>query len=268
MNDFLHSLSGSTRLHFIVGDPIAQVKAPLGMSQAFAARGHHAVCVPAHVAPGALAQWFAGTAQAQNVDGIIATVPHKFASYALCASASPTAHFLQAANTLRRNPDGSWHGDMLDGLGMVAAMEAKGCALGGKRALLVGAGGAGSAIAHALVMAGVAHLGVCDADAARQASLVARLGSLGLCAVEPAGNAASGFDLVVNASPLGMLPGDPLPVPAADLAAPQCVACAVTAPALTPLIAAARAAGCTTVTGADMFAQVRDLMLDFLLHKA
>jgi hypothetical protein len=131
-------LDGSTRLHFIVGDPIAQVKSPGGMSQAFAAQGRNALCVPAHVAPPQLAAWLAGVSLAQNVDGIIVTVPHKFACFELCATASERARFLGAVNTLRRNPDGSWHGDMFDGLGYVQALRAKDCDPANKRALLVG----------------------------------------------------------------------------------------------------------------------------------
>jgi shikimate dehydrogenase len=92
---------------------------------------------------------------ARNVDGIIVTVPHKFDCHAFCATSSPRAEFLGAVNTIRRNADGSWHGDMFDGLGYVKAIESKGFALSGKKALLVGAGGAGSAIAHSLVLAGV-----------------------------------------------------------------------------------------------------------------
>ncbi|MEY4884436.1 MAG: hypothetical protein RIS34_2290, partial [Pseudomonadota bacterium] len=161
-------LSGATRVHFIVGDPIAQVKSPAGVSQAYQARGHNAMVMPAHVAPAALAAWLAGVSLAQNVDGIIVTVPHKFACFDLCATTSERAAFLHTVNTMRRNPDGTWHGDMFDGLGFVEAMRDNGCQPLAKRALLVGAGGAGSAIAHALVMAGVSALAIHDEDTVRR----------------------------------------------------------------------------------------------------
>ena len=161
-------LSGSTRVHFIVGDPIAQVKSPHGVTQDFAARGHNAMVMPAHVAPAALAPWLAGVSLAQNVDGIIVTVPHKFASFDLCATTSQRSAFLRSVNTLRRNTDGSWHGDMFDGVAFVAALRGNGCQLEGEKALLVGAGGAGSAIAHALVMAGVSALAIHDGDTGRR----------------------------------------------------------------------------------------------------
>lgn len=257
-------LSGATRVHFIVGDPIAQVKSPLGVTQAFHQRGMNAMVMPAHVAPADLAGWVQGVSLAQNVDGIIVTVPHKFASSALCATTSERAAFLGGVNTMRRNADGSWHGDMFDGLGYVAALRDRGCEPQGRRALLVGAGGAGSAIAHALVMAGVASLDIHDGDTARRDALVQRLAGLQRCPVGVGSSDPAGYGLVINASPAGMREGDPLPVDTERLEADAFVGCVVTQPAVTPLIAAARARGLGTATGADMFARVCDLMVEFL----
>ena len=259
-------LSGASRVYYIVGDPIAQVKSPAGVSQTFHERGCNAYVMPAHVAPAHLATWLAGVSLSQNVDGIIVTIPHKFAAFALCASTSPRARFLQAVNTLRRNADGSWHGDMFDGLGFVEALRAGGCEPLGKTALLVGAGGAGSAIAHALVDAGVRQLAVYDDDEARRTGLIQRLGALQKCPVLPGSGDAAGIDIAINATPAGMQLADPLPLRVDTLASPTVVGCVITAPAITPLISAARARGCATVTGAEMFARVRDLMVDFLLQ--
>lgn len=261
------SLNGATRVHYIVGDPIAQVKSPGDVTRAFAARGLDAVVIPAHVAPAALAGWLAGVSMAQNVDGVFVTVPHKFACFGLCATASERARFLGAVNTMRRNADGTWHGDMFDGLGYVAALRDRGCEPRGRRALLVGAGGAGSAIAHALVQEGVAALSIHDGDVARRDALVGRLASLDRCPVTAGSADPSGFDLVVNASPAGMRAGDPLPVDVQRLGAACFVGCVITAPAVSPLIAAARERGCGTATGADMFARVRDLMIEFLVER-
>jgi shikimate dehydrogenase len=248
-----------------VGDPIAQVKSPYGVTQAFEARGHDAICVPAHVHPKDLAQWFAGISLARNVDGVIVTVPHKFDCHALCASSSPRAAFLGAVNTMCRNADGSWHGDMFDGLGYVIAMQNQGCDLQGKKALLVGAGGAGSAIAHSLVLAGVSELAIHDANSERREALIARLNSLGLARVTSGSANPAGFDVAINATPVGMREGDPLPIDVNAITPDMFIGCVITMPAITPLIAAARARGCQTSTGADMFAQVRELMVQFLL---
>lgn len=259
-------LNGATRLHYIVGDPIAQVKSPAGVTQAFQDRGHDACVMPAHVAPDDLAAWLAGVSLAKNVDGVIVTVPHKFASFDLCATASDRAAFLQTVNSMRRNVDGSWHGDMFDGLGFVAAMLDKGCQPEGKKVLLVGAGGAGSAIAHALVMAGVSQLAIHDEDTTRRSTLVDRLASLGKCPVTHGSADPTGFDIVLNATPVGMKKADPYPLEINNITAAMFVGCVITEPAITPLVAAARTRGCVTMTGADMFGRVRDLMVDFLLE--
>lgn len=260
------TLSGTTRVIFIVGDPIAQVKSPAGVTQAFAERGRDAVCLPAHVAPEDLSAWADGVSRARNVDGLIVTVPHKFAAFALCASTTERAAFLGAVNTLRRRPDGRWHGDMFDGEALVRALQARSGARTWRRALLVGAGGAGTAIGRALVDSGVAELSIHDTDPVRRDALVRRLAALGRARISADGPDARGFDLAVNATPLGMRAGDAWPFDISTLSPRTLVACVVTAPAVTPLVEAARGRGCAVVTGTDMFDRVRDLMLDFLME--
>lgn len=258
------AVDGATRLVPILGDPIAQVKSPAGMSAALQARGANALVVPMQVPPAALPGVLAALAATGNVDGLIATIPHKFACFAACATASPRATLLRAANILRRTPAG-WHGEMLDGEGFVAAIRAAGREPHGQRALLLGAGGAGSAIGLALLEAGVAELRVHDPDAARSAALVARLGAAHPGRVRESGADPAGCDLVLNACPLGMRAADPIPLNPALLSPAMFLGCVITAPTVTPLTAAARARGCATSTGADMYAQVQRLMLDFLL---
>lgn len=260
-------LDGSTRLHLIVGDPIAQVKSPAGVSQSFLDAGMNAVCVPAHVSPADLSDWLRGVSLAQNVDGIIVTVPHKMACLALCATATERARFVGAVNVMRRNPDGTWHGDMFDGEGFVRALEAKGGQLDGRTALLVGAGGAGSAIAHSFVLAGVRRLAIHDPDAARRDGLISRLVAMGRADVLAGNPDPTGFDVVINATPMGMRPTDPYPIDVANIQGHQFSGCVITAPAVSPWLALAREKGCNSMAGADMFAQVRDLLVDFLAGK-
>ena len=260
------SLSGASRVHFIVGDPITQVKSPSGVTQALRDAGHNAVCIPAHVSPGDLAGWTHGVSLAQNVDGIIVTVPHKFSCFNLCATTSDRAAFLTAVNTMRRRSDGRWHGDMFDGMAYVEALKSKGCEPQGQRVLLVGAGGAGSAIAYSLMTSGVKELAVHDADVVRRDALVARLASLGLGKVCVGSSDPTGFGIAINATPMGMKDSDPHPIDSTKFVSQQFVSCVITAPAVPPMLAAARARGCTTLTGTDMFARVRDLMVRFLLE--
>ncbi len=263
-----NTLDGATRIHFIVGDPIAQVKSPAGVTALIQAQGRNAVCVPAHVAPRDLAAWFVGISAQANVDSVLVTVPHKFACFSQCKTTTPRAAFVGAVNVMRRNTDGSWHGDMCDGQAFVAAVSQAGGVPNGARALLVGAGGAGSAIAHAFVNAGVRAIAIHDADASRRDALIARLTTLDRCSIEIGSIDPSGFDIAANATPMGMTNTDPFPIKIAEIAPQVFVGCVVTAPAVPPMIAAARMAGCKTSTGIDMFAQVRGLLVDFLLEKS
>jgi shikimate dehydrogenase len=261
------SLNGATRLYPIVGDPIAQVKSPEEVSRGFAERDVNAICVPMHVAPDDLSAFVEGLSRARNVDGMIMTIPHKFAGYRLCATATPRAHVLGAANVMRRNPDGTWHGEMVDGVAFVQAQIEGGAEPQGARALLIGAGGAGTAIGLALIEAGVRDLVVHDSDGGRVRTLVERLSNQGTAKVSSGPADPTGFDLVCNATPAGMREGDPLPVPARLLWPPMFVGDVITAPAVSPLLEAARKVGCRTQTGGAMFAAVQKLMIDFLLGK-
>jgi shikimate dehydrogenase len=164
----------------------------------------------------------------------------------------------------------------VDGAAFVAALcagKAAGAAfsahdpegLTGLRALQVGAGGAGSAIALALLEAGVAELRLHDVDPARRDALVGRLRERFGERVTAGAPDPDGFDVVANATPMGMREGDPHPVDVTRLKPGAVVGDVVTKPAVPPLIAAARRAGCATSTGSDMFAQVAVLIVDFLV---
>jgi shikimate dehydrogenase len=260
--------SGATRVIYIVGDPIAQVKSPFGVTEALRARGADAIVVPAHVKPEDLSDFLALTQKMPNCDGHCITVPHKFAALGACATLSPAARSIGAVNALRRNSDGRWHGEMCDGEGYVAGLRKLGCEPKGKAALLVGAGGAGSAIAHALVDAGVARLNVYDADVERLAALIEKLNRYSHVPVASGIPEAKGFDLAINATPMGMNRSDDLPINLANCAAGIFIGCVVTKPAVPPLIEAARAKGFATMTGADMFTSVCERLVAFYLHTA
>ena len=259
--------TGATRLHIIIGDPIAQVRAPAGVSRAFAERGSDAILVPVQVAPVDLAGFLATATRVKNLDGIVATIPHKFACYRACATATERAHFIGAVNLMRRSPDGGWHGDMVDGLGFVGAARAKGFDPNGTRALQIGAGGAGSAIALALIDAGVRELAIHDSDAGRRDALIARLNERGRGRALSGAMDATGCDLVANATPAGMQPGDPLPVDMATVSPSAYCGCVITRPEVSPFIAAARERGCLTATGTDMYRALERVMVDFLLSR-
>jgi shikimate dehydrogenase len=258
-------LSGETLVVPIVGDPIAQVKSPDGITRAFAARGRNAVVVPLQVSPDDLDALVSGLSPSGSIGGLIGTVPHKFGLAAHCATLTDRARFLGSVNVARRNTDGSWHGDQVDGAAYVAAILASGGDPTGRRVLQVGAGGAGSAIALALLEAGAAELALHDADPARRDSLIARLRTRFGDRVVAGTDDPTNADIVAHATPMGMRADDPYPVDVQRLKLNTFVADVVTKPAVPPLIEVAREMGCSTSTGADMFAAVAVLIVDFLL---
>jgi shikimate dehydrogenase len=168
---------------------------------------------------------------------------------------------------MRREADGRWTGDMTDGGGFIAALKRNNFDPKGKRALQIGAGGAGSAIALALTMEG-AGVTLCDLDTAKRDALIARLGRHGhkVAATDKAD--PGGFDLVVNATPAGMKAGDPLPVDAPKIAAKTFVADIITMPLVTPLLQAAQARGCAIQNGVQMFEAQVDFITEFLMGRA
>ena len=259
------NLTGATRLNIIVGDPIQQVKSPGGLTRAFAGRGYDGILVPVQIGVEDLGDFLAAADRLKNLDAIVVTVPHKFSCFRHCKSATERAGFLGAVNLMRRRPDGGWHGEMVDGVGFVGAVRAQGFDPRDKRALLIGAGGAGSAIALALVDAHVRELAIHDEDASRRDNLILRLNALGKTKVVAGSPDPTGFDLIANATPAGMKEGDPLPVDVAKLSPATFVGCVITVPAVSPLVEAARKLGCPASTGTDMYHALEVPMLDFLL---
>ncbi|HXV76702.1 MAG TPA: hypothetical protein VD788_10315 [Candidatus Polarisedimenticolaceae bacterium] len=244
------TITGSTRVLGIIGDPIAQARSPEVWTGLFRLNGVDAVCVPLQVSPAGLGAFLDGARALRNVVGLIVTIPHKAASLPHVASLTERADRVGAVNVIRLT-EGGWHGDTVDGIGFVAGLRRRGHEPAGRRSLVVGVGGAGAAIAFALAEAGAAEVAVFDLDTERATDVSARLAATGIASrVAPA--AAAGFDLVVNASPLGMAPDDPLPI-ALDGVDPGCiVGDVVVHPEPTTLLRAAADRGCFTQPGVDM----------------
>ncbi|MDT3707393.1 MAG: hypothetical protein ROZ09_11240 [Thiobacillus sp.] len=257
-------LSGDTRLFAVVGDPIGQVRSPLALTRRLAARGENAIVVPLHVVPRHLDVALAGLASIRNLGGVLVTVPHKAAALAHCAGVSERARFVGAVNVMRRGA-GGWHGDNADGLGYAEGLAAHGFDIAGRSALLVGCGGAGSAVALELLERGAAQVALHDVDVDRRDDLARRLAARFPGRVRVGGRDPSGFDLVANVTPMGMRRDDPLPVDVDRLREEQFVACAITRPEASATIVEARRRGCRTMAGAGMFDGQAEFLADFLL---
>jgi shikimate dehydrogenase len=246
------AVDGATRLLGIVGHPIAQVRSPEVWNGVLQFHGLNTVCLPFDVLPENLAAFLAGMRGVHNLIGMIVTIPHKPACAGLVDALTPRAAMVRSVNFIAIGADGRWTGDIVDGLGFVANLKAHGADPQGRRALLVGTGGVGTAIAFALMEAGVAELVVHDTDTARSKALAARLAAAGR-PVRAGIPDPAGFDLVVNASPMGMRDDDPLPLDAARIAPGSIVADVVVRE--TELLRRAAARGCRTIDGTGMMEQ-------------
>ena len=262
----LNGLNGATRIHVTIGDPIAQVKSPAGITQGFEMRGHDAVMIPLRVKPADVEDFFALAKKLPTLDGIVITVPHKPVAFRHCDALSERAKVLEVCNVMRREKDGSWRGDMTDGGGFVDALKRNDFNPKGKRALQVGAGGAGSAIALALAMEGVS-VTLADLDTAKRDALIARLGCHGHQITPVDKPDPAGFDLIVNATPAGMKAGDPLPIDASRIDSKQFVADVITMPMITPLLQAALQKGCHIQNGVQMFEAQVDFITEYLMGR-
>ncbi len=262
VGDVLDHLDGATRLFPIIGDPIEYVESPAWLTRTFAARGHNGVCVPIRVPAGKLTEAMNGLSGMLNVDGILVTMPHKFDASKHCATKSERARMLGVVSVTRRNEDRTWHGEMLDGLAFLQAQRDQGAKIENGRALLLGAGGAGSAIAIALLDAGVRELIVHDRDGSRVEALLDLTSTQRVVAGAPD---PTGCDLVFNATNMGMDPGDPSPIDVSLLDRSMFVGDVIAGHGTTALVQAARSAGCKTATGTQMVEAVQDLVADFLL---
>ena len=238
----LPPITGSTRLFAIVGDPIAQVRSPEMFNALFRAGDVDAVLVPIQVAAADLDEVLPRLQRLGNLGGMVITVPHKIAASRHVDVLLPNAQRVGAINAMARGVDGRWSGEMFDGHGFVAGLRAAGFEPRGRAVHLAGCGGAGRAVAHALGDAGARALTLFDVDPARSEALARQLASHhpGL-SVDAAPLAAC--DLAVNATPLGMASGDPLPFDPDALPRSTWIADMVMKPEITPLLEAARRSG-------------------------
>ena len=206
-------IRGTTSLIAHIGYPTHAFKAPMIYNPYFAHAGVDAVVVPMGCRPDDYPAFLAALFRLTNVLGALITMPHKVTTVGLLDEASPAVSISGACNAVRRSADGRLQGDMFDGEGFVRGLRRKGFVLNGARALVVGCGGVGSAIAASLAAAGVGSLALFDARPDSAIALAQRLSNhYPALDVSAGGNDPAGFALVVNATPLGMDDDDPLPL--------------------------------------------------------
>lgn len=249
-------IGGATQLVAIVGSPIEQVKSPANFNRWFEENNLDLAMIPIDVRADAVPAFIDTLRGWQNLQGCVITVPYKQVMARHLDHLSRRATLLGSVNVIRREADGTLHGDNVDGDGFLAAARHEGFEPQGQKALVLGAGGAGSAIACALCEAGLAELVITDLDGQRLQALTSALqGAFPATRISHEYQSLAGFALVANASPVGM--GDPaeLPLPAAMLETLQpgtLAADVVTSPAITAFLQRAEALGARVQTGPQM----------------
>ena len=254
MDPQTHRITGRTRMLFMLGDPIEQIKGNVLLGDYFVEHGVDAAVVPLHIRAGSLEIVVKALRKLENVAGFGVTMPHKVAVVNLLDGMTDRARGVGAVNFVQRRADGSLHGDNIDGIGFVTGLVESGFDPRGKTVLQIGAGGAGRAIAFALADAGAIRLRIANRSPDKAVALAAAVQQASPdCQCEAGMASAAGFDLVVNTTSLGMRTDDALPLDIVGLEPRSVVAEVVMRPEITPLLGAALACGCRVVVGRAMF---------------
>jgi shikimate dehydrogenase len=255
---------GSTQLYIIVGHPISQVQSPEIFNEWFEKKKIDAVMLPLDIAPDGLASFAHLFRASDNIHGVIVTIPYKAQITPYIDHPSPQVSALGAANVLRRTQEREIEGDMVDGKGFFRALREKKVSVKAKHIFIIGCGGAGRAIAWAALEAGAARVSLLNRHQEKAEDLRGRLAphfpdqDIEVVTVPPAQ-----FDCVFNATPLGMSPTDPLPMPIQQIPAGAIVTDAVTAPPVTPFLTGAQEHGHRIQSGREMVIGQFPLMAEY-----
>lgn len=249
-------ITGTTRVFFILGDPVAQVRAPEVYNHLFQRHGVDAVLVPLKLPAAALPGFLQHGMSADNIGGLWATIPHKAALAELLQPADPVASIAGAVNAVKRHADGRLEGALFDGIGFVKGLDYFGIDVRGKRVLVVGAGGGGHAVAAAIAQRQPAALAVYNRTPERAHALVQRLVPLvGAAAGVVLSSDPSGFDLIVNCTSQGLKADDPMPFDPARVDTGAAVVDIIMSRQPTPLLRECRARGIRAEAGFEMLVQ-------------
>jgi shikimate dehydrogenase len=257
-------ISGTTTLIAHLGYPTFTFKAPLIYNPWFEKKDIDAVVVPMGVRAEDYPTFFRSLFTLTNIRGALVTMPHKVTTIDLVDEISPTAAVAGAVNAVLLREDGALVGDQFDGAGFVRGVLRKGVPLQGTKALVVGNGGVGSPIAASLAAEGVAEMGLFDPNAAASELLAQRLVTqYPRLQVTTGSKDPAGYDIVVNATPLGMNDDDPLPMDVDRISSTAFVGEVVMKQEFTPFLRAAREKGCQVQVGKDMLFEMIPAYLEF-----
>jgi len=257
-------IDGNTEIIAHIGFPTFAFKAPKIYNPWFEASGINAVVVPMGCQAADYPDFLRAVFKLANIRGALITMPHKVTTVGLLDEVLPTASIAGSCNAVRRLADGRLQGDMFDGEGFVRGLKRKGFDPRGRRTLVVGAGGVGCAIAASLAAAGVLEMDLYDVHDEAAAGLAQRLVQhYPSMSVSTGSKDPAGYELLVNATPMGMNDGDPLPVDMARVDPSTFVGEVVMKTDMTAFLKAAQARGCRIQIGSDMLFEQIPAYLEF-----
>lgn len=252
-----------TRLFYILGSPIAHVRAPLVWSALFKRYGVNALMLPADVSAENFDVAMRGMKATENFDGAIFTMPHKLVAMDYADVLTQRAQRIGSINLLRRLADGTWEGDNVDGAGFLAGLHADGVSLEGANVYLNGCGGVGRSIGWTLGMENIASLTVHDVDEERARELVSAIARVSTARCTTGLPAMANIDIAINASPLGLNPDDALPFSVDALPPHAVVADVIMEPRMTALLQLAQARGLKVHHGSNMMNHAMPIAASF-----
>jgi len=262
------NIDGNTELIAHIGYPTHSFKSPLIYNPYFEQQGINALVVPMGCQAAHYPDFLKSVFNLSNIRGALITMPHKVTTVGLLDEVTPTVKVAGACNAVKRDERGRLVGDMFDGAGFVRGVKRKGFALQGKRVLVVGCGGVGSAIAASLAAEQITAISLFDVNTASCEGLGQRLQSeYPQIKVETGSNDPEGHDLVVNATPMGMNEGDPLPMDVSRIAPETFVGEVVMRQEMTAFLQAAKNRGCKVQVGSDMLFEQIPAYLEYFGFK-
>ena len=242
------NITGKTKITGLFGYPVEHTLSPAMHNAAFEHLGLDYCYLPFLVHPNSLGK-AVDSIRALTMAGVNITVPHKEAVIPFLDDVNEEAAFIGAVNTIV-NREGRLAGYNTDGRGFMRSLGENGISVEGKKVLLVGAGGASRAVGY-YISETAASLAIHDIDRTRLDKLASDLSNIrgNVTALSQIDNPA-GFDIIINATPLGLKEGDPSPVDISALSPMQTVCDLIYK--RTALLEVAAQKGCRTLDGLGM----------------
>jgi shikimate dehydrogenase len=247
-------ITAQTRVFALIGDPVAHSSSPIIQNAAMRDLGLDGVYVALQAGWEEMVGYVKGLAMSGGGGNI--TLPHKERAATVVDVRSTAVKRTGACNTFWWQ-DGQIHGDNTDVEGFARALEAfLGGPPEGRRVLVIGAGGAARACLVALMDGGVEEVEILNRSRDRARVVARRIGGARVRVLDDARSAdGRSYDLVVNATRLGLDPNDPLPFELRRLGRAGSVMDMVYLPKPTPFVQAARELGIKAADGSEMLVQ-------------